>query len=119
MWDAHTLQDANVLVSCSVDKMCKVWDLRVGQCVSTLQGHGSDINCLAMHPCGEAFATGSHDGSVRMWDLRADQQIEHYCRDVDDDVSMQGIRMFVSHVHVAAVVGVVVAVSTFFVIFFG
>eukprot|EP00041_Stephanoeca_diplocostata_P024109 m.603479 g.603479 ORF g.603479 m.603479 type:complete len:367 (+) comp22454_c1_seq2:243-1343(+) len=86
---AFGVKDHNVLVSCSVDKTCKVWDLRIGQCVSTLQGHGSDINCLTMHPCGEAFATGSHDGSARLWDLRADQQIEHYCRDVDDDSAMQ------------------------------
>ena len=55
--------------------MAMVWDIRNGECVQAFDGHESDINSVRFHPCGEAFATGSDDATLRMFDLRADREI--------------------------------------------
>jgi len=76
----------NTLASCSLDKTCKTWDLRVKTgCTSTLRGHDDDINSLCVHPSNNAFGTCSSDGTGRLWDVRADQQIEQYTRNGHDE----------------------------------
>ncbi|XP_067932532.1 guanine nucleotide-binding protein subunit beta-5-like [Watersipora subatra] len=62
-------------VSGSVDGMAMVWDVRSGECIQAFDGHESDVNTVRFHPCGEAFATGSDDATLRMFDLRADREI--------------------------------------------
>src|SRR5215813_9059102 len=34
----------------------------------TLEGHRDAVNCLAYAPDGKTLATGSKDGTVRLWD---------------------------------------------------
>lgn len=55
--------------------MAMIWDVRNGQCTQVFDGHESDINAVKFHPCGEAFASGSDDATLRMFDLRADREI--------------------------------------------
>ena len=38
VWSVAVLPDGNA-ISASYDKTLKVWDLKSGQCVMTLQGH--------------------------------------------------------------------------------
>lgn len=101
----------NVFVSGACDTTAKVWDIRTGKAVQTFTGHESDINavscvdlslpvvltlpartletdpstCLALScsffPNGDAFATGSDDASCRLFDLRADRELNQYTHD--------------------------------------
>ena len=66
----------SVFVSGSCDATAKVWDLRAcnngaGGCVMTFEGHESDVNSVAFMRSGAAFATGSDDSCVRLFDLRS------------------------------------------------
>jgi katanin p80 WD40 repeat-containing subunit B1 len=36
----------------------------------TLTGHRSNVAAVEFHPFGEFFASGSHDTSLRVWDVR-------------------------------------------------
>ncbi|CAO2152396.1 unnamed protein product, partial [Urochloa humidicola] len=38
-----------------------------GICVQTLQGHTNRIACVYCHPELPVLMTGSHDGTVRLW----------------------------------------------------
>ena len=38
--------------------------MRTGECVQVFEGHDSDINSVRFYPSGDAFATGSDDGTV-------------------------------------------------------
>ena len=60
--------------------MAMIWDVRNGQCVQAFDGHESDINTVKFHPCGETFASGSDDATLRMFDLRADREISCFKR---------------------------------------
>ena len=42
-------------------------------CVSTLRGHSHIVRDLVFHPNGHLLASGSADGTVRLWDVRSGQ----------------------------------------------
>eukprot|EP01137_Pigoraptor_chileana_P013643 Opistho-2@67382 len=70
--------DANTFVSGACDAQAKLWDIRANKCVQTFTGHESDINAVQFFPSGQAFATGSDDASCRLFDLRADGEVNQY-----------------------------------------
>jgi WD40 repeat protein len=47
----------------------RVWDTRKGAEVRTLWGHAEAVRCLAFAPDGAWLATGSFDGTVKLWPL--------------------------------------------------
>ncbi|QDZ17724.1 WD40 repeat domain-containing protein [Chloropicon primus] len=52
----------------SLDGSVKVWDLKTGKCLGTLQGHGLQVTSLVALS-GATIASGSADGSIRIWSL--------------------------------------------------
>ncbi|OQV22411.1 Guanine nucleotide-binding protein subunit beta-5 [Hypsibius exemplaris] len=73
--------EAATFVSGSSDQTARIWDLRNGDCVQQFEGHAADINSVRYYPSGEAFATGSDDGSCRLFDVRAEREIAAYGKD--------------------------------------
>jgi len=72
----------NIFVSGACDATAKLWDRRAkGKCQQTFTGHDSDINAVSFFPSGHAFGTGSDDASCRLFDIRADRQLQSYTHD--------------------------------------
>ncbi|KAK7208019.1 WD40-repeat-containing domain protein [Myxozyma melibiosi] len=68
--------NSNVFVSGACDAFAKVWDMREGgKSAQTFRTHKKDINAVQFFPDGRAFATGSDDGTCRLYDLRADREL--------------------------------------------
>jgi WD40 repeat protein len=61
--------DGRFLVSGSIDKTVRVWDLVSGREIRTIKAHGSGVNAVALSGDSKLLATGSHHGSVKVWDL--------------------------------------------------
>ncbi|XP_077971842.1 guanine nucleotide-binding protein subunit beta-5-like [Styela clava] len=72
------LETGNLFISGGCDNTACVWDMRIAQCVQRFSTHESDINTVRWFPSGEAFASGSEDASIRLFDLRADKEIACY-----------------------------------------
>ncbi|KAF7725978.1 guanine nucleotide-binding protein subunit beta 1 [Apophysomyces ossiformis] len=70
--------DPNIFVSGGCDATAKIWDIRIQKCVQTFTGHETDINSVQFFPNGMAFGTGSDDASCRLFDLRADRELNSY-----------------------------------------
>ncbi|XP_075250402.1 guanine nucleotide-binding protein subunit beta-5-like [Convolutriloba macropyga] len=68
-------------VSGGADKMAIVWDIRSGQPVQTFDGPEADINCVKFYPSGDAFAVASDDATCRLFDLRADREVNCFAKD--------------------------------------
>ncbi|XP_013392946.1 guanine nucleotide-binding protein subunit beta-5 [Lingula anatina] len=76
--DISPSESGTTFVSGGCDKLANVWDMRTGDCVQQFEGHESDINSVRFHPSGDAFATGSDDATCRLFDLRADREVNVY-----------------------------------------
>src|ERR1700688_435774 len=89
----------NVFVSGACDTTANLWDIRSGRATQTFTGHESDINAVwyetfdwnhyinrslffpSFFPNGDAFATGSDDASCRLFDIRADRELNTFTHD--------------------------------------
>ncbi|XP_043715724.1 DENN domain and WD repeat-containing protein SCD1 isoform X2 [Telopea speciosissima] len=63
--------DRGKVVSGSDDQSVIVWDKQTAQLLEELKGHDGQVNCVRMLS-GERVLTSSHDGTIKMWDVRTD-----------------------------------------------
>lgn len=53
-----------------LEKMAiRLWDVATGENIHTFWGHTTDIQSLAFSPDSTLLASGSHDGTILLWDL--------------------------------------------------
>ncbi|KAJ3671152.1 hypothetical protein LUZ60_008578 [Juncus effusus] len=63
--------DRSKIVSGSDDQSVIVWDKQTFQLLEELKGHNAPVSSVRMLS-GERVLTSSHDGTVKMWDVRTD-----------------------------------------------
>jgi WD40 repeat protein len=69
--DGKTLISTSGLVKKS--GKVKLWDTE-GKLRVSLEGHTGFVSCLAVSPDGQTLASGSFDGTIRLWDPVAGQE---------------------------------------------
>ena len=62
---ALCILSATYLVSVGDDKLIKIWDLKTGRCVKTIEGHEHFIACV--RSSAGVLATGSVDQTIKVW----------------------------------------------------
>ena len=69
---------ANMVLSGSRDQTVRLWDLRTGKCVRTMEGHTESVGPVDMDGHCRAAVSCSYDKSVKLWDLGSGQCTETY-----------------------------------------
>ena len=54
-------------LSDSIDRTCKIWNVKTGQCINTLRGHNDEILDVAFSSNGSKLVTASADGTSRVY----------------------------------------------------
>eukprot|EP01083_Nonionella_stella_P012649 35816_1 len=68
----HPKRGRKMFVSGSLDDLwARVWNYDSGVEVGTQRGHHGPVRCIAFAPDGQSYATGSEDGTIRIWDVDA------------------------------------------------
>ena len=55
------------------DKTVKIWEIQTNKCLSTLQGHTSDVNSVSFSSDGRYVASGSADQTVKIWEIQTNK----------------------------------------------
>ncbi|WFD44537.1 1,2-dihydroxy-3-keto-5-methylthiopentene dioxygenase [Malassezia psittaci] len=58
-----------------------MYDVMTGTCTMSLHAHGDSVSCLDIDPSGLTLVSGSHDCTVRFWDMGSPDTSEAIDRD--------------------------------------
>ncbi|MHA1772107.1 MAG: WD40 repeat domain-containing protein [Candidatus Thorarchaeota archaeon] len=67
----------DIVVTGGVDRLIKIWDIKTGERLATLEGHSYPILSLSFSPDGDKFVSGSGDTTLMVWDVDNLQRLHH------------------------------------------
>ncbi|HLO17147.1 MAG TPA: hypothetical protein VK206_20095, partial [Anaerolineales bacterium] len=70
--------DGKYVLTGSLDKTARLWDVQTGKEVRQLIGHSDAVDDVAFSPDGKYVATASWDQTARLWDAQTGKQLQIY-----------------------------------------
>ncbi|MEX0679483.1 MAG: protein kinase [Pirellulales bacterium] len=68
-----TTDDAVLAMPGHFDLLVRIWDVKNGQEIRSLQGHTDRLRDVAFSPNGQRLASGGYDGFLKVWDWKTGQ----------------------------------------------
>jgi WD40 repeat protein len=65
------MADGRRAASASRDLTLKLWDLKTGRALRTLEGHSASVNCVAVTADETRAVSASDDYTLKVWDLES------------------------------------------------
>ncbi|HEY9607250.1 MAG TPA: NB-ARC domain-containing protein [Allocoleopsis sp.] len=69
VWLVLFSPDGSTLLSASENQTVKLWDVRTGQCLRTLEGYSNSVLSVALSCGGQLLASSGRDQLLRLWDV--------------------------------------------------
>lgn len=66
--------DGTKIIAGGSDLWLREFDSATGEVLRVFKGHHGPIRCVRYHPSGRVGASGSEDGTIRLWELNAKDQ---------------------------------------------
>lgn len=70
--------DEQRMITSSIDKTLRLWDLKTGVVLKKMEGHSSEVRTLAISRDGRMIASGDHNGEVIAWHGETGKSITHW-----------------------------------------
>ena len=71
-------QDGSTIVSVSLDNTIKLWDVKSGEHLNTLNGRESVVSSLAVTPNGKFIIIGSEKGTIDLCEIKTGKSIRNF-----------------------------------------
>ena len=68
--DVEFTRNGQRIATSSLDGTVRIWDVKTGLEVLTLDEHTGGVEGLGFSPDGWRLASANHDGTIRVWDAR-------------------------------------------------
>ena len=75
--------DGKYVLTASLDKTAKLWDVNTGNVLQTFTGHTAQVNSVAFSPDGKYVLTGSRDKTARLWDVQSGNKVREFTGHTD------------------------------------
>lgn len=59
----------------SLDTIVRIWDVRSGECIARLKGHGDSVYSVAFTSDGTGLVSGSLDRTLKWWDVSGIERV--------------------------------------------
>ncbi len=59
----------DIVATGNVGRVIKIWDIRTGSCLATLEGHSYPILSLSFSPDGDRMVSASGDTTLKIWNM--------------------------------------------------
>ena len=76
--DVTISPDGRYILSGSIDKTMKLWELDTGTEIRTFKEHGDDVLSAAFSPDGRYVLSGSVDNTIKLWDVSSGAEIRTF-----------------------------------------
>jgi WD40 repeat protein len=73
--------DSQFAISPSNDGTLKVWDMKTGKMVRTLQGHIGSVSVVVIMPDGRFAVSASDDRTLKVWDIKTGKAVAGFTGD--------------------------------------
>ena len=73
-------------VSAYEESFVRLWNVKTGEIIKTLEGHTENVDCAAFSPDGKTIATSARDKTVRLWNVRTGRHVRTIT-DYNDSIS--------------------------------
>ena len=64
------------LISCSLDNIIKIWNLKTFDCIRELEGHSDIIHYIESSSDGRSLFSCSRDGTVKIWQIETGELLK-------------------------------------------
>ncbi|MEM6613830.1 MAG: NB-ARC domain-containing protein, partial [Cyanobacteria bacterium P01_C01_bin.72] len=75
-WAAVSWHADGKTLAVAVKEKIQLWDVETATLIKTIEGHEQNLVCIVWHPTKSLIASGSLDGTIRIWDSLTEECLQ-------------------------------------------